>query len=579
MSALLRVPFGGPSREGPLTMAQANMLRSMLELRSSDDPYTMNLWLNVAVPGGTGLDGIGAALTALLGRHEVLRSRFSLDGEPRQCVTGAGTLPVEVREAGATMAETVQRLRAALFGTHFDVAGELPLRAAVVTRDGDPARLLLALSHLACDQGSLEVLRRDLAALLRDGTAPPPAHPTRQPIDQAERERTPAALARSRAALDFWCATVAAAPQAMFAVPLAPAQAEPFAQARMCSPALALAAAAVAARTRTSPATALLAATAALVGLRTGNDRCLIAAPTANRFLPELLDFLGPLAQDALLDMALDGGTFDDLVRRARSATLAGYRHSQYDAARLWPALDAIGLARGTRYARDTVVNNVSPPVTGPVRPCSAQRLAEALRETELFWTEAEDLPARFVLVVHRLEGTADLTLWASTRHLPRPEIAAFLGGIERLLVAAATAAVPLAELSTVAGVAPPSRGGDWLLVDRCWVRPPDCRAVLAGLPAVRDAAVFASPDPDLGYRLTGYLVPAGGGPVDLVRLHRECVAALPGNESAMAPHRYVVCASAPEVGRDPGRGRQRPEDEAGWRAMPVLAQGTGRAA
>jgi hypothetical protein len=54
---------------------------------------------------------------------------------------------------------------------------------------------------------------------------------------------------------------------------------------------------------------------------------------------------------------------------------------------------------------------------------------------------------------------------------------------------------------------------------------------------------------------------------VDLVRLHGECVAALPGNESAMAPHRYVVCATAPSD----------VDDEAAWRSVPVLAEGTGR--
>jgi hypothetical protein len=561
----IAVPFAGPAREGPLTLAQANMLKRMRELQESGDRYTMNLWLSVAVPGGTPLDRVGAAIGALMVRHEVLRSRFLVaGGQTRQRVLDAGALTVGVHEAGSRMAATVEALRAAMFDTHFDVTGELPLRAAVVTREGTPVRLLLALSHLACDQGSLEVLRRDLGVLLRTGAPPAAAHPTRQPIDQAEHERTPAALARHQAALDFWRGSVSGSPQAMFAVPLAPPGGEPFAHARFCSPAVALAAGAVAARTRTSPVTALLAAIAALVGLRTGQDRCLIAAPTANRFLPELLDFLGPLAQDALLSVPLTDETFDDLVRRMRTASLTGYRHSQYDADELWPALDAIGIARGTKYARDTVVNNVSPPVTGPLRPCSAQRLADALRESELFWIPAEDLPARFVCFVHRMEGAADLSLWASTRHLPRPEIAVFLSGLERLLVAAALRTVPLAELSTVAGVSVPERDAGWVFTDLCWVQPSASRRVLAGLPSVRAAAVFASLP---GSRQVGYVVLADPGALDLVRLHGECVAALPGNESAMAPHRYVLCAAEPSD----------VDDETAWRSMPVLAEGTGR--
>src|SRR5262249_48384321 len=150
-----------------------------------------------------------------------------------------------------------------------------------------------------------------------------PALPTRQPIDQATHEREPAARARSAAAIDFWRDTVAAAPQAMFAVPLAPPDPQgPQAPAPLSSPAIALAPAAVAARPRTSPATALLAAVTALLALRTGQEQCVIAAPTANRFLPELLEFLGPLAQDALLALPLTDPTFDDLVRRARTASL-----------------------------------------------------------------------------------------------------------------------------------------------------------------------------------------------------------------------------------------------------------------
>jgi hypothetical protein len=278
------------------------------------------------------------------------------------------------------------------------------------------------------------------------------------------------------------------------------------------------------------------------------------------------LEFLGPLAQDALLALPLTDPTFDDLVRRARTARLMGYRHSQYDASALWAGLDAVGLARGTKYARDAVFNNVSPPTPGPLRPCPPEELTKAALATELYWVPAPSMPARFVFLVHRLDGAADLSLWASTRHLPRPEIAAFLSGIERLLMAAATSTVPLAELSTVAGVTAPVRGEDWRRVDGCWVRPADCAQILAGLPSVAEAAVFAASDPVLGSRLVGYVVPRSG-PVDLTALHASCVASLPGNESAMAPHWYVACGSAPV----------RLDDEVAWRERPVLASGTGR--
>ncbi len=128
----------------------------------------------------------------------------------------------------------------------------------------------------------------------------------------------------------------------------------------------------------------------------------------------------------------------------------------------------------------------------------------------------------------------------------------------------AALRTVPLAELSTVAGLSAPERDGGWVVTDLCWVHPAASRRVLAGLPSVRAAAVFASLP---GSRQVGYVVPAHRGPVDLVRLHAWCVAALPGNESAMAPHPYVVRATA----------RSDVDNEAAWRPVPGLVEGTGR--
>jgi hypothetical protein len=85
-------------------------------------------------------------------------------------------------------------------------------------------------------------------------------------------------------------------------------------------------------------------------------------------------------------------------------------------------------------------------------------------------------------------------------------------------------------------------------------------------VPGVRDAAVLAEPDAGTRHRLVAYLLSTG----DLrtpQALHAACVAALPGRETAIAPHRYVLCASVP---------RDR-DSAAEWRAQPVLADGNGR--
>jgi hypothetical protein len=56
------------------------------------------------------------------------------------------------------------------------------------------------------------------------------------------------------------------------------------------------------------------------------------------------------------------------------------------------------------------------------------------------------------------------------------------------------------------------------------------------------------------------------GPRIDLARLHADCVGALPGLRTAVAPRHYVVCAGSPTV-----------PDLVGWRQQPVLVQGSGR--
>ena len=104
----------------------------------------------------------------------------------------------------------------------------------------------------------------------------------------------------------------------------------------------------------------ILAAVAALLGLRTVNDRFQIISLCANRVTPASRDYVGTIAQDALIVADLTAETFDGIIRSTRTAALTAYYHSQYDAESLWQTIDRVSEDRGTEFHRDCVLNDLN---------------------------------------------------------------------------------------------------------------------------------------------------------------------------------------------------------------------------
>lgn len=107
-------------------------------------------------------DALGRALTALVRRHEVLRTRYGQrDEEPFQEVVAVRPVPVRV-VAAADGGEALLREEA---GRPFDLAAGPVLRALVVRHAPEDHTVLLTLHHIAIDGGSLAVVARDIEAL------------------------------------------------------------------------------------------------------------------------------------------------------------------------------------------------------------------------------------------------------------------------------------------------------------------------------------------------------------------------------------------------------------------------------
>ncbi len=520
----LTVRFDVPGeRRGPLTLGQRNVLRW---LGSGEEDRSGWLPAFVELDGSRPVADVLAAIGVLLARHEALRTRFELGAAPEQVVRTSGELPVAVRELVGDPREFVGELLWPLLATPFDPATDLPVQALVVTRGGAPVVVVLLLSHVAVDAAGAALVGAQCAELVAGGDRSPEVR-GRQPLEQAEWERSPAGERRSRSALRYWEARLREAPQALFAVPRtgAPGQRE----VRMVSKAVAAALRVLVARTGAGHSAVVLAAGTALVAHRTATRAGALVSICGNRFRSAWRDYVGPLAQDALVPFAVDpDGVFDDLARQAQSATINAYRYAQFDSAELWPVIDAVGHARGARFHRDCVFNDLG--VHGDLGVGEAVDPAALLGETELGPMPTRSLPTAFLLTLGAVSGTeADVRLHADTAALP--DVEGFLLALEKLLVAAAAGPLPVAEIGAVTGIEPVERGPSWRVLDACWV---DLAAVCRVLGP--DARVRVEDG-----RITAH-VRSEASPVEL---HAAAVAGLAGNPGAMAPHHYEVVSAA----------------------------------
>ncbi|GGK90895.1 non-ribosomal peptide synthetase [Mangrovihabitans endophyticus] len=117
----------------------------------------------VELTGAIRVAALRTAMADVVERHAVLRTRLtSVEGEPHQQV-------VPTAEAGDLMAVVpappggAEAVADSLCGDGFDLAVDLPLRAALMTAGPDAHVLVVVVHHIAADGWSIGTLWRDLA--------------------------------------------------------------------------------------------------------------------------------------------------------------------------------------------------------------------------------------------------------------------------------------------------------------------------------------------------------------------------------------------------------------------------------
>ncbi|HEV3359937.1 MAG TPA: condensation domain-containing protein [Pseudonocardiaceae bacterium] len=546
------------ARTGPLTLGQRNVLRW---IHRETDGRSRCIPGFTEVPAGRSVAEIAEAIGALLARHEALRTHYlpGADGEPVQRVLPEGSVPIEVREVVGDAHAFVLDVLAVALARPFEVDRGLPVRVTVFTGGGAPFLVMCTVSHVAVDVGGAEVLARQLRTLLDGAALDTPPH---QPIEHAAWENSAAGLRRRAAALEHWSTQLNRMPQAMFALPPHPDGTPGYREALLRSRALAMA-------VRTlpvSPSAAVLAAGVVLAALYTDTPSGAFISVCGNRFRPLWRDYVGTIAQDAIIPFAVGrDATFLDIARRLQLDAMNAYRYAQFDAARLWEIIDAVCARRGTSFHRDWVFNDIGVHAdrrsTEPA-PLDADSLVRAIEETTVEFVTDADLPAAFFLTLAGVsDDCVDIRLYADTEFLPPHGITGFLLAMERLLVTAALRPVRIDEIGELTGITPVERdGADWVRVDSCWVSIAATTALLHTVPGIKNARVWH----DNG-QLIAYLV--GDFALRPADVHRAALAALPGRPAAMCPHEYVVCTSLPH----------NPDDREAWRRQSVSSAGTGR--
>ncbi|MEU6862123.1 amino acid adenylation domain-containing protein [Streptomyces sp. NPDC046876] len=201
-------------RDAPLALSAGQRQQWFLHQLDPDSPEYL-LPLVFRLRGTLDESALRRAFDALAARHEILRTRYVLDGtEPRQVIDAPGPVDYAVSEAAGT-AEADRDAAAAAFARAraaevFDLAAEAPLRVRLLRFASDDHVLVVVMHHIACDALTRPLLLADLAALHRAAgavTGPLGAVLPEPPVQYADyaawmnaRQSGPAA----DAALDWW---------------------------------------------------------------------------------------------------------------------------------------------------------------------------------------------------------------------------------------------------------------------------------------------------------------------------------------------------------------------------------------
>ncbi|HTX26610.1 MAG TPA: hypothetical protein VME19_06300 [Streptosporangiaceae bacterium] len=559
---------GQRAGEGPLTMGQLDFYT--WTSTAPDLTYAI-LYAELPVPAIVSVGDVAEAVAVLIARHESLRTTYLPGEPPRQRVAASGVQLLEACSVGegqwgppdqpAVAGALIRWLRES------PDPARRPVRIAVAIAPGPGDRVIACaagFTHVAMDQGSIEILKRDFAGLLSHPARRQPGRPGHQPLDQAELEATPAERCKADAALAYIQQQARRIPRCLYALPGARTSGESLVV-ELSSVAAAMAVRRVAARTRASQSSIVLAAICAVIARRANYAELVIPLASSNRFERHLVNYVGALAQLSIATVEIGERSFDELIRHTWTTAMEASRHARYDNVKRDAMNELIEHERGLRLDFDPLFNSLVPASWSGLTACAGfqpEEIDVALARTKLRWHPMPDGRASIRFSLHQVDSCLRLDVWSGdTGLVPRAELESILLAVERLLVAAAHEDVASSRMPEIIGLEPITGTTDRIQVDHCWVEVADVQRLVDEAVAPAVARVFAS----AGDRLLVAYLAATSAVRTPEQAHARCMAALPHHLTAITPRHYVVCRTAPPD----------PADPTAWPAP--LAAGTGR--
>ncbi|WP_347257370.1 amino acid adenylation domain-containing protein [Methylocaldum sp.] len=319
------------------------------------DSALYNLGFLLRIRGGLDMAAVQDSLERIVGRHEVLRTRFVAEGgEPRQVIGTAGRLDIsrvdltdspEVRRAAG-----LHELARELAQRPFDLSAGPLLRVHLVRLEPTDHALVLVLHHSIADAWSLGILVREFAALypaLRDGYAVSLPELPVQYADYAVWQRNRLQGDRLETHLAYWRERLAGAPPTLELPTDRPRPAIPTGKgATYCLDLPQSLSEALQRLGRGNDSTLfmiLAASFGVFLNRHTGQTDLCIGYPVANRPLAELEDVIGFFVNTLVLRTDLSGNPrFSELLGRVRETVLGAQAHQELPFEKLVEALQPV---------------------------------------------------------------------------------------------------------------------------------------------------------------------------------------------------------------------------------------------
>ncbi|MBT2491914.1 amino acid adenylation domain-containing protein [Streptomyces sp. ISL-96] len=335
-AAIPRADRGAPL---PLSYGQQQMW-FLNRLEPDSIEYLVPLVLRLRGP--LDADALGRAWQALLDRHEILRTRYALDGEePVQVIDAPRPVPLPVTEVAdeRSIREAVESDMA----RPFDLAADWPVRARLLRHADDDHVLAVVFHHIACDAWSTGVFGQELSTLYRvftSGAEDQPLAPLPvQYADYAAWQRAELNAGALKRQLGYWKDRLAG----LEALELPTDRPRPVVRdASGGSVAFALPAPLagrireLAARHDATPFMVVLAAFQSLLARYSGRTDIPVGTVGSGRSHPDLQGLIGYGINSLVLRGSLDGDpAFDELLSATRATVLDAFDHQAVPFAQL----------------------------------------------------------------------------------------------------------------------------------------------------------------------------------------------------------------------------------------------------